>query len=88
LADSIGWQVQAVRAAHGSGNVDAALVPVTPVLCFVAGEWPLLFPPSEFRGVRLEGTRSIKCLLTRPTVLAPAQAEEITRLLADTFPAA
>jgi len=34
------------------------------VLCFVDGDWPLFRPPSSFRGVRLEGSRSIRSLLT------------------------
>ena len=40
--------------------------------CFLRVEWPLLRPPKEFRGVRLESHRSIKRLVTRPTVLMEA----------------
>src|SRR4029077_6469428 len=43
----------------------APAAPVFPVLCFVDAEWPLLSRTEEFEGVRLEGWRSIRKLLTR-----------------------
>jgi hypothetical protein len=66
LADALAHQVQAVRTALRSLE---PVVPITPVLCFVRGEWPLLRPPTEFRGVRLEGTRSIQRLVATPGTL-------------------
>ncbi len=42
---------------------EAAIVPlppIVPVLCFVDGEWPLLFPPDILRGVRLDTAKSIE----------------------------
>lgn len=71
LAENMAWQVEAVERALAS--VEPTPPPVTPVLCFVRGEWPLLFPPDWYRGVRLEGTRSIKKLVLGDQLLdAPA----------------
>jgi hypothetical protein len=67
LAENMTWQVDAVENALASVQRDPP--PVTPVLCFVRGEWPFLFPPDTYRGVRLEGTRSIKKLVLRDEVL-------------------
>lgn len=64
-----------------------AAVPVVPVLCFVDGEWPLLFPPESYKGVRLEGTRSIKKLIGDDPSLDAAQVDRLTRILATAFPA-
>jgi hypothetical protein len=41
-----GWQIEGVTAALPAAGVDP-LPSVTPVLCFVDGEWPLLFPQKE-----------------------------------------
>src|SRR4029077_16521304 len=41
LATNMEGQVAAVRAVLVSAGVDLAVVPVTPVLCFVDGEWPI-----------------------------------------------
>ena len=54
LADGMGWQVAAVEKALLAAGVEP-LPPVTPVLCFIDGDWPLISPPDVFRGVRLEG---------------------------------
>jgi hypothetical protein len=81
LADGLGWQVDAVASALRRGGVDP-LPPLTPVLCFVDGEWPLLRPPSSFRGVRLEGTRSIRTLLTAPEVLEAPSIGRLAEILA------
>lgn len=86
LATNMGWQVDAVlRALHAAGLDPTP--PVTPVLCFVDGEWPLLFPAEEYHGVRLEGKRSIKKLLTRGQLLASDSVDGIYRRLAAAFPA-
>jgi hypothetical protein len=86
LATGLGWQVQAVTAALTAGAVDP-LPPVTPVLCFVDGEWPLFSAPDEYAGVRLEGTGSIRKLVAAPTVLDPPSIEHLTRVLAAALPA-
>src|SRR3954452_23069156 len=53
LARAMGWQIDAVRAAFGAAAVDPS-PPLVAVLCFIDGDWPVLFPPDEFEGVRLE----------------------------------
>jgi Nuclease-related domain len=85
LADNMAWQVEAVQQVLGSHGIDPT-PPITPVLCFVKGEWPLFSPPSSFRGVRLEGTRSIKPLLGDPQVLDSAAIDRLTRILAAALP--
>jgi hypothetical protein len=86
LADNMAWQVEAVQHALGSRGVEP-MPPITPVLCFVKGDWPLLSPPSSFRGVRLDGTRSITGLLANPQVLDTAAIDRLTRVLAAALPA-
>jgi len=68
-ATGLGWQVEAVTVALAAAGVDP-LPPVTPVLCFIDGEWPLFSAPDEYAGVRLEGTGSIRKLVAAPTVLS------------------
>lgn len=80
------WQVEAVERSLRSVNADA-IPPITPVLCFVRGDWPLLSPPNSYRGVRLEGTRSIKKAVANGQVLDTAEIDRLTRVLAATFPA-
>jgi hypothetical protein len=60
--------------------------PITPVLCFVDGEWPLLTPPRSFAGVRLEGTRSIRKLITANPLADDATVSRLARVLAGAFP--
>ncbi len=84
LADNMAWQVEAVQRALGSASVDP--VPTTPVLCFVRGDWPMISPPNSFRGVRLEGTRSLKRLLASPLVLDAAAIDQLARALAAALP--
>lgn len=86
LADNLGWQVEAVVAALGNGGVDP-LPPITPVLCFVDGEWPLLRPPDSFRGVRLESERSIRKVLTASATLKEVRIKGLARVLATALPA-
>jgi hypothetical protein len=85
LAENMKWQVEAVERALERAEVEP-LPPVTPVLCFVRGEWPLLFPPDSYRGVRLEGSRSIKKLITRESLLGTAAIDQVWRGLAGMMP--
>jgi hypothetical protein len=85
LAENMGWQVEAVERALQSVPVEP-LPPITPVLCFVDGEWPLLRPPDSFRGVRLESERSIRKLVKGRQVLEQTTIEWLTRLLAEALP--
>ena len=68
LAENMRWQVEAVQAALESAGFAGMLA--TPVLCFVDGEWPLISPSESYQGVRLEGKRSIKKLVTSSTGLS------------------
>jgi hypothetical protein len=85
LAEHMGWQVAAVERALAAVDPNA-MPPITPVLCFVKGEWPLLQPPDSYRGVRLEGTRSIRKLLTATELLDSSAVERLSRVLASAFP--
>lgn len=86
FATGLGWQVAAVAAALTAAGIDP-LPPVTPVLCFVEGEWPLFSPPDAYAGVRLEGTKSIRKLVASPVVLDPPLIDRLARLLATATPA-
>lgn len=85
LALDLGWQVKAVEIALASANVDP-MPPINPVLCFVDGEWPLLSPPNAFLGVRLEGTRSLRKLVSAEQHLDALAIEQLTVLLATALP--
>src|SRR5258708_31742412 len=85
LAENTGWQVQAVQQALLAESFQP-LPSVTPVLCFVDGDWPLLFPPEEFKGVRLEGMRSMKRLLVASQVLEPEAVSRMHHSLPKPFP--
>lgn len=83
LADNMGWQVKAVETLLES--VDRT-VAITPVLCFLEVEWPLLFAPDSFRGVRLDSPRTLRKLVTRAQVLDSAEVDKLAHLLAAGFP--
>lgn len=83
MADGMIWQVDAVMAALEGAE---PMPPVTPVLCFLAADWPVFGAPDEFHGVRLEGPRSIKRLVTSEAVLDEAQIRELTAVLAAALP--
>jgi hypothetical protein len=85
LADNMAWQVEAVEQALARASVEPS-PSVVPVLCFVRGEWPLLFPPDSFRGVRLEGLRSLKELIARERLLDDAAIDRAWRGLAGVLP--
>jgi hypothetical protein len=85
LAENMGWQVEAVRRALAEGGFEP-IPPITPILCFVDGEWPLLFPPEEYKGVRLEGKRSIKNRVAGVPALAPDVVARLHHVLAIAFP--
>jgi hypothetical protein len=55
MADSMGWQVAAVERALASAVPDA-MPPITPVLCFVKGEWPLLGRKASTMGASCRAT--------------------------------
>lgn len=82
LAVNMTWQVAAVRTALNSAGAVFQTVPIEPVLCFVDGEWPLLFPPESYKGVHVEGLRSIKKLIGARLLLDAQQIDKISQLLA------
>lgn len=86
LADGVAWQAEAVVEALGATGAEA-LPPVSRVLCFVDGDWPLINPPSSFRGVRLESERTLKRLVTQSLTIDPRAIEWATRVLAEALPA-
>ena len=79
------WQVTAVDVALRRAGVDP-IPTITPVLCFVDGVWPLIAPPHEFEGVRLEGKRSIKRLVLHRNDLDSTDVERLTRILDSALP--
>jgi hypothetical protein len=83
LAENMTWQVDAVARALASVQPTP---PITPVLCFVRGEWPLFFPPDSYRGVRLEGTRSIKKLVLRDELLNDESISRVAEVLSRQLP--
>lgn len=86
LAEGLTWQLEAVMAAVE--KADTTPLPRVPaVLCFVDGEWPLIRPPHEYAGVRLEGTGSIRKLLTASNDLDRDAIDNWTGVLATAFPA-
>jgi hypothetical protein len=84
LADGLGWQVEAVVRVLGASGVDPLLI--TPVLCFIDGDWPLIGRPTSYRGVRLEGTQSIRKLLVQSEDLDQSEITRLTRMLATALP--
>ena len=85
MADKMGWQVDAVRSAFEAHGIDP-MPPITPVLCFLNVEWPLLGAPESFRGVRLESHRSIKRLMTKSVLLTEPQSDHLLAVLAEALP--
>ena len=85
LVGNVEWQAKSVERALQSAGPDA-LPPIVCVLCFIDGDWPLISPPSSYRGVRLEGTHSIRKLVTQAPVLDEPAIERLTRILATAFP--
>ena len=84
LADKMGWQVAAVETALQAAGVEP-LPPITPVLCFIDGDWPLIAPPDVFRGVRLEGPKSLRRRLNGDLFDGTAIAQ-LARTLAAALP--
>ena len=84
LADNMAWQVTAVETLLASVEVT---MPITPVLCFIDVDWPVLFAPHLFRGVRLEDPASLRKLITATPALDAAAIDKLARILAAGFPA-
>jgi hypothetical protein len=84
LADNMAWQVAAVETLLTSVEIT---MPVTPVLCFIDVDWPLLGSPGSFRGVRLESPKSLRRLITATPALDAAAIDKLARILGAGFPA-
>lgn len=85
LAIGLAWQVEAVTTALTAAGVDP--VPsITPVLCFVDGDWPLIAPPDSYAGVRLESPKPLREIASAQGVLDPSAVEGLTRALALALP--
>ena len=85
LADGLIRQVDAVVGALVGAGEDP--VPrITPVLCFVDGEWPLIRRPREFRGVELVDEGSIKPLLIASSHLRSEAIDRWSRVLSERLP--
>lgn len=87
LAEKMPRQIDAVRRAT-AGLTESRDVPVIGVLCFVKGDWPLLFPPDRYGEVRIEGEGSTSRLLASPGAVRPEQRSVIARHLALRLPPA
>lgn len=75
LVDGVLWQTAKVRDVVGD-------VPVSPVLCFLEAEWPLLRRSFTTRGVQVLAPRRLTRLLTADEpglVDVPAVREQIHR---------
>jgi hypothetical protein len=55
-------------------------------LCFIDVDWPLLFAPSSFRGVRLEDPKTLRKLITATPALDASAIDKLARILAAGFP--
>lgn len=85
LVAGLAWQVDAVLSVLRAAKV-APLPTVTPVLCFIDGEWPLFSPPDSYRGVRLEGTKSLRKAVTAPEVLPIAEITNLAQIVGAALP--
>lgn len=85
LADATAWQVDAVQTVLIAAGTDP-LPPITPVLCFLSVEWPILRPPDRFRDVRLANDRSIKRLLASEDRLAADVVDSLVLVLSSALP--
>jgi hypothetical protein len=85
LAEGLAWQVEAVTAALGAAGIDP-LPPITPVLCFIDGDWPLFGAPDEFGGVRLEGPKSLRRIATATAALDAGEIDRLARVLVAGLP--
>ena len=84
LAEGMGWQMAAVGVALLAAKES---VPLHRVLCFVDGQWPLLFPPKEYKGVWLESKGSLKKRVMMTRTLDESQIERVWKKLGLAFPA-
>ena len=85
-ADGMRWQVDAVKAALVGGSIGVP-PPVTPVLCFVDGDWPLFGGPRFFRGVQIDRPSTLQVRFAGQASYTAEQVVGVARILAAAFPA-
>ncbi len=85
LADNMEWQVKAVIRVLDEAGVDP-LPPISAVLCFVDGNWPVFMRPKVFNGVLLESDRSMPRRLTAGAELDASEIERLAHILAAGLP--
>ncbi len=85
LVGGMAKQVVAVRAVLGSA---LAGVPLTQVICFVSGDFPLFARPLRFGDVHVLSPRALAKLLRAQGSLTSAEISQIERKLALALPAA
>jgi hypothetical protein len=77
-------QVEEIRRAVG----DRARVPIIPVLCFVAAEWPLRFRPLRVGGVTVTRPQALVGLITSAGPLTEEDAARLADVIGRALPAA
>ena len=85
MANGLAWQVEAVTDALVAAGIHP-LPAVTPVLCFIDGDWPMIAPPDSYHGVRLEGPKSLSKVLSAGGPVDPPMVDQTARLLAAALP--
>jgi hypothetical protein len=83
LVSGVQGQVDRVKTALASAGV--AGVPVTGILCFIEGDWPLFGGDFTTAGVMVLWPKKAIEVVRRAGPLGPAEAEEIFRALASHF---
>jgi len=87
LVEGMAKQTAAVREAI-QPLLEEFELPLTPVLCFLGVDVPLLARPFEINGVRIEWPRPLKKRLEQAGPLAPAELRLFARNLATALPPA
>jgi hypothetical protein len=82
LAEAMTWQVDAVRAVVS----ERSDIPVIPVLCFLDADWPLFGGADEYRGVRLDGPKTLRKAVSRPGPLTEEEIVEVAVVLSHRLP--
>ena len=85
LAAAVRSQADVVREVLVAAGADP-LPPVTPVLVFVDGQWPLFARPTSYEDVRLAGVRSIRRIVAAPSLLTTADIGRLAVLIANSLP--
>lgn len=85
LAEAMERQVDVVSRALGSADPSVC---ITPVLCFVDAEWPLLRRPLRVRGVTVIWPRALAKLVTSAGALSASDVDRLAAEIGRTLPPA